>query len=352
MIDIPDMYVKTIILSAIGKELTPTVKETPVTKYDMEKVTSLTFLNSNRVYSLEGLQYAGNLQTLRIESFSSSVNFELLKDLTNLKEVYIKGDANGKLSSINFMDKFYNLTDLSLPENNISDISVLKNKTNLTNLILNGSPISNESVKVIGNLKNLNQLNIGYTGINDYTWITQLSKLSTLYVNNNKLSDLNVQPISQLTQLYDLYIYNNNLTDLRIFKNMKSTHLIQAAGNKISDLAPLLEFSNVQQLNLNNNLITDLTPLSQIASGKISYLDVGRNGIKDFSPLYNIKDDDINIQGYGQTINLEAVHLKEGQLLSIENPLISIDGSPLTPFKFYPDFGVYDAKKILFPGQT
>jgi len=82
----------------------------------------------------------------------------------------------------------YNLNDLSLRQNNISDISPLSNLTNLKGLGLEDNNISD--ISPLSNLTNLEWLNLWDNNISDISPLSNLTNLEYLYSGSNEISDI------------------------------------------------------------------------------------------------------------------------------------------------------------------
>ena len=83
------------------------------------------------------------------------------------------------------------LTELSLNDNNISDIGVLKNLKNLTWVALYSNNISN--ISVFKNLTKLTEIDLHNNSISDATPLHGLKQLKALYIiEGNNLSDAQI----------------------------------------------------------------------------------------------------------------------------------------------------------------
>jgi len=82
----------------------------------------------------------------------------------------------------------------------------------------------------------------------------------------NDLSPL-IKPLSELSDLRTLNLNNNQITDLSPLQDLQNKDQIEylyLANNNISDLSPLKGFSRLHTLDLRNTQISDLTPLSEL----------------------------------------------------------------------------------------
>jgi len=81
----------------------------------------------------------------------------------------------------------------------------------------------------------------------------------------------------------------SNVKDISIMSKMTNLHYAYLDKNRIVDITPLKNLTNLIQLNLDYNFeITDLTPISSIKS--LQYLSItGLNKVKVFDPLLKLK---------------------------------------------------------------
>src|SRR5919199_1430007 len=122
--------------------------------------------------------------------------------------------------------------------------------------------------------------------------------------NNNQISD--IKPLQSLTNLTELYLINNQISD-----------------NQISDIKPLESLTNLTVLSLSNNQINDIKPLESLT--KLTRLDLHFNEINDIKPLQSLT-------------NLTELGLYDNQISDIK-PLASLTnlialylgGNPLAP---------------------
>jgi Leucine-rich repeat (LRR) protein len=93
-------------------------------------------------------------------------------------------------------------------------------------------------------------------------------------VVNEALTDYDIEPLTHMTNLQTLYLDNNLISDITPLANLISlTHLSlgcahTGAGNRIRDLTPLSGLTNLEELVLSSNLVSDLTPLSGLTNLK------------------------------------------------------------------------------------
>ncbi|WP_099222977.1 immunoglobulin-like domain-containing protein [Listeria costaricensis] len=174
--------------------------------------------------------------------------------------------------------------ELSCSDSGVTSLEGLQYATNLDELAIENSDLSNVSLTPISNLKNLKKL----------------------YLNNDNLSDISA--ISGLVNLNQLYIVGNHITDLSPIQNMKELTNLDAINNDIEDISVLEDLPNIHAVYLLDNHVYD-----------VSYLNDKYVGTVDVE---------------NQTITMPtAVIDSENPQLSLENKIIGLDNNLIVPNK-------------------
>ncbi|HLP61272.1 MAG TPA: COR domain-containing protein, partial [Candidatus Deferrimicrobium sp.] len=134
-------------------------------------------------------------------------------------------------------------------------------------------------------------------------------------------------PLSPLTNLTELYLSDNQLTDLMPLSPLTNLALLDLRGNQLTDLTPLSPLTNLTTLSLNNNQLTDLTPIGKLKL--LDILDVRNNRIRHLPsditswwPGMEIKWEDNYTYGlnlYGNTLTDPPVEIVKQGKAAIEN---------------------------------
>ena len=98
--------------------------------------------------------------------------------------------------------------------------------------------------------------------------------------------DANIRNLTGLefaTELEEIRCNNNLISDLSPVSTLAGLHTIEFRHNVIKDLSPIAGLINLRWLIVPYNLIADLSPVEGLV--KLDGLDVGGNVITDFSPL-------------------------------------------------------------------
>lgn len=238
-----------------------------------------------------------------------SDNSDYQSSFRMIAEIFAEGPNRGINLSLNLynlnirnitpLSYLTNLRQLSLEENNVHDISPLRNTPLLTLLNLGSNYI--EDINILSELVYLQQLNLEENSIEDITSLRELNSLILLKLNGNMISNItplsqlvnieslnlsensiqNIEPLAELINLKVLMLNNNAfINDLTPLQNMTflKTLMIEYDHNDISvyngirDITPLSGLTNLMFLNLRYNIINDITPLSQLTNMKILIL--------------------------------------------------------------------------------
>ncbi len=146
------------------------------------------------------------------------------KDVINFKDMYLKILIRQKINKPTgkiFKSDVAKITELNLANQDLNDISDLKNFPNLTVLYLEDNKISD--LTPLTGLKKLTKLKLSENKISKIAPLAGLTKLTSLYLDNNQISDFSV--LSKLTALKCLYLKSNKTTNYSAvtayYKNLK-----------------------------------------------------------------------------------------------------------------------------------
>jgi Leucine-rich repeat (LRR) protein len=176
------------------------------------------------------------------------------------------------------------------------DLRFLMPLTKLTTLYLGANEISD--VAPLGRLGNLNSLYLSDNLIDDVEPLKRLSKLNLLYLSDNLISD--AVPLEQLNNLIELDLSGNQISNAVPFGQMSDLTQLNLRFNQISKLPPLWQSTKLTKLDLGRNLISGIESLRHLSN--LAELDLRDNQISDVSPL-------------GQLGNLTELHLEGNQIL-------------------------------------
>ncbi|VEF49616.1 internalin [Bacillus freudenreichii] len=249
-----------------------------VTEADMKDLSSVS-IYSNDLDSLEGLQYAYNLNDLHLYGNQVS-NIDVLANLSKLEYLHL---AHNKISDISALKNLNELYSLQLYGNEILDISALANLKELNYLDL-----ANNKIADISTLKNLNKLDslfISDNQLTDISAINNLLNLNRLGLGSNKITS--IDSLANLTELNYLSLYNNKISDISALQNLKKMKDLDLGSNNISNIDAVANFSDLEYLYLNDNRISDISSLKDL--NNLTHLTLYGNEVSDISSLAGLK---------------------------------------------------------------
>ena len=338
-VNIPDEVLRTQLRKALGL-----AEDAEITCSDLANLTVFEYTVDRDdpdpiIESLEGLQYAVNLE--EIDLFSNSVSdLSPLRDLPVLTKLDLSGND---VSSLEPLSDSKSLRSLAVED--IADLSPLGSLTELLNLSISTPDPSPDNLAVLGQLTNLQDLSLTNSAVSDLSFTQSLDALKELELRSNNLSTLesigdlpsleqlilNRNPIQDVTPLADLpqgltLSLSVPLDDLKGLSELTNLGAIQGgffSGTKdisqlaaleqlvavslpfeqITDITPLAELKQLVALDLSGNQITDITPLSELTN--LCYVQLGTNTIEDIEPLV-ISSDNGGFSRNGCFIDLDT----------------------------------------------
>ena len=132
--------------------------------------------------------------------------------------------------------------------------------------------------------------------ISDISAITNLN-VNTLDLSYNQISDLRGFEGFRFSEVVNINLEGNLITDITPLRNIQfmvpeyaHNQCLNLDNNQISDLSPIKNFLHIYVMSFNNNQISDLGPLSELQeSVYFTSLSFDNNKIQDISPLRNCK---------------------------------------------------------------
>ena len=140
--------------------------------------------------------------------------------------------------------------------------------------------------------------------IDDLTPLQGLTELEVLDLSNNDIYD--IYPLSDLTYLNELDVSHNDITVIPSnFKSLDQLNLLDISHNRITRLSPLASMTSIKRLFMNDNMISDIQPLSTLT---LQILYLAGNPITNYSPIRNyygaLKDKDFTVLPVASNVSI------------------------------------------------
>ncbi len=159
--------------------------------------------------------------------------------------------------------------------------------------------------------------------IEDYSSLARLPALTNLTISGCALTDTSLAQINACTQLTDLNISDNQITSLDPISELAYLQYLDASGNEISSVAAI-NHPTLVTLNLSNNYLSDLSGIESLEA--LTNLDISDNLITDLTPLTKMQqlqelwmrnNTPSNIKKLSSLKNLIALDISGCQLASL-----------------------------------
>jgi Leucine-rich repeat (LRR) protein len=168
-------------------------------------------------------------------------------------------------------------------------------KLDLSNESFDDMNSQNGGIRDISDLKyftDLEELNLSYNNISDFTPLAELKSIKTLGFNGIAPKDLSV--LKGLTNMNCLIFdwtcdesqWRNGNVSLDFMADMKDLEIFSAIGGGIKDITALGGLTKIWSLYLENNAITDISSLANLTN--LKELKLSNNPISDYSLLKDI----------------------------------------------------------------
>ncbi|MDU2898648.1 MAG: leucine-rich repeat domain-containing protein, partial [Finegoldia magna] len=241
---------------------------------DLSKTPDFKFSVTRGMKSLKGIEYATNLEKLKVNENEIS-DLTPLKDLKNLK--YLELQRN-RIVDLSPLSNLKNLEFLKLYNNIIENVEPLKDLTNLTGLDLhnnvkvrkeNGKRINYDGITDISSLKNLTNLtffDVSANRIENVDILLGIEKINHLDFSDNKIKDYSklanyILPRykkleegegsigfhgQNVEQIQSVTVHNNKVSFVPEYKGL---------GNLFNEFAKAFEMEDVSEiLNVTTNV--------------------------------------------------------------------------------------------------
>ena len=221
--------------------------------------------------------------------FSESAKYSILGKPTSLKGTKdFKFAVTRGMKSIKGLEYAKNLKKLKLNENEISDISPLKNLTKLEYLEIQRNRIVD--VNPLKNLTNLKFLKLYNNLIEDIAPLSNLANLTGLDLHYNVTvgGDESHKIISK------------GITDISALKNLKKLEFLDISANRIEDISILKNFDKIKDLDFSGNRVKNYEGLGDYIAERLGKaLNEGIGSIQfsgqtiDFGSTVEVKEKEV-----------------------------------------------------------
>lgn len=245
-----------------------------------------------------GMYYVAEEQVTAGAAFEQALAEQLNIPVGSFNQNKVRGvtelDLSGYgLTDLTGLEHFQSLETLDLSGNQLIDVAVLENLRYLKTLDLS----FNQLEQIPDLPETLESLDLEGNDVNDLAFLPESDTLTTLNMRDNDVDSLNVLPER-----------TPNVTHLNI------------RGNAVASVEPLRDMTELVDVNLRDNRITDLSPLAALDITERLY--VTGNATHDYAALHSIAeqvvDRDFEMLPDGPTFSVDSGVIAKGTELTLE----------------------------------
>lgn len=195
------------------------------------------------------------------------------------------------------------LESLTIQKGVSDQLHNLSGLSNLTELTISGTAVSQEVLESIASLPKLKKLTLSGCSLTGISALEKSTGITVLDLSNNAVRDISA--LSAMTGLQEVHLQHNAVTDVSALSGNTALTKVDISHNALTTLAPLASLTALTSLDANTNTLTalgeinkltaleylslsanQLTDVSQVAScTALTKLDISSNQLKDISAL-------------------------------------------------------------------
>jgi len=115
--------------------------------------------------------------------------------------------------------------------------------------------------------------------------------LALTYLDAQTSAIFELTGLEYASNLTDLYLFDNQISDISALSALTNLEILWLGVNQINDISALSQLANLQTLDLAGNQISDISPLKQLTNLMSLYLP--DNQISEISPLSSLTNLDV-----------------------------------------------------------
>jgi len=159
--------------------------------------------------------------------------------------------------------------------------------------------------------------------------IEDLAKVSRFAGKGKKIASL--EGLQHCRFLLDIDLENNEISDCTPLRDLKLVQKLTLSGNKIETIEPLKELASLQYLDVSRNAIQDLEPIRKMRILRSLYFE--ENQIRSLAPLepckklwsiYGSKNPIEDFSALSTLSNVDTLHLNETGLSDLTSTGLSV----------------------------
>jgi hypothetical protein len=198
-------------------------------------------------------------------------------NLVNLEEFYCSGVG---LETVEFLCGSFSLKRVNLDKNNLESLSPLTEIESIEYLSAKKNKIA--ELYFLEDFINLKELDLSDNIISSTYPLIDLVNLEKLSLSRNRIDSIVL--LSKLIHLKEVYMDGNLITSFYSLLYSEQLEKLHLADNRVNDQLVMLQiFSQLKELDLKNNRITQLDDEVLVFLGRLKYLGISGNPIVNYS---------------------------------------------------------------------
>lgn len=198
-------------------------------------------------------------------------------------EALMELDVRNNVKTLKGIGNLSQLERLEIQGNDLTSLEGVESLYHLTSLSVPYNKI--KSLEPLKNLTSLQYLTVELNQLKSLKGIENLTNLVSLNAAGNKISSL--KPLANLTKLTTLSVYNNNLKSLNGIEKLTNLSTLEAGGNKLTSVKGIEKLINLITLDVGGNKLTSVNGIKRLKN--LENLDISLNKIKKLPNLKNFK---------------------------------------------------------------
>lgn len=200
-------------------------------------------------------------------------------DLWTISELVVPEEV----TDLSDLSHFNGLESLTVHDYTGDDYSFLASMPKLKILDLSGCSLSAEGLASISSCTQIEELNLINCGISKIDFISSLSNLKVLKLDDNSINDLS--PAGKIDTLEELYICRNAVTTVSDLSKLPALRILDVSLNSLETISPLADCISLSELNVSDNKLTEIDVVGSLVN--LTVLNASKNKIETANGIEN-----------------------------------------------------------------
>jgi len=251
------------------------------TLINLEKV----ILYKSNVSSINFLAFTPLVKEIDLNgSEHTFTNYEPIKTLKKLRSIDIQSNTQATDQNLTLFNEFLELREINISQcSQITSLQFLNNANKLQEFTaIDCKKIVNFTA--LDDMIMLKRVNLNGTPIFDLSFVSNKTELKDLQISNTQIS--NLLPIVACINLDKLDISNTSISDISHLSKLTKLRKLNISFTLVTSLSAISNLIDLTDLDASNTKITDLTPLALCK--KLANINISNSSVTDIKNLYTL----------------------------------------------------------------